>query len=471
MTSLSHWPWWSPKMYPRHPHALPSLFHPHVAISARPHPRFSDDKLFPYFDRSLPWSFRLPKATLVGTCFFPGMHQRYRHKHYKRAPFHTMASRYSRETHRALSDDKRKLYCTSPSLAELSALIEQWFSFGPEDFKSLTADSTTLTRVLSILEEISHVSPQSKLLLMKYNYDRMVTGFTPIPGGNLTTLLWIAWRFCIQFARVMPRMPEDLQSAEHLSEFVRNARNNISCTGGCPAHWFVKECDPRKTGTSPYLWGTRSVGRVARAAIARVKRGVENSRVVRPHIGRSRRYSMRALPRKKSSLCTLSMSREDLLTHNFNAYRLSATDILVGVSTLLRITGHTKYRLHRLLQPNSSSFQHINLENFSRPRTIRQLARHWNDIVEPLQPVARTPDNLLNEHFFTSYRDAGVPLMWYYMRESELEVVWDRYLPYTLYRVWGIGPGAPDSLRKAGRYAPADDEWHTYEVLMQRELR
>lgn len=453
-------------MFPRHPQAFSSFDSPRMRNSFRfPHPRFSNDTLFTYCDRFLPWSLRLPRARLIGTCFFPGMHQRCRHEHRKRAPFHTAISEYSRATHRALSDEKRNLYCTSPSLPELATLIEQWFSFGPEDFKSLTADSTTLTRVLSILEEISHISPQSKSLLVKYNYDRAVTGFTPIPGGNLTTLLWIAFRFCIQFARSLPRIPEEIQSVDHMNQFIRDGWKAISLVGGCPAHWFVKECGPRKTGTSPYLWGTRSVGRVARAAIARVKRGVENSRVASPHIGRSRRYSMRALPRKKFSLCTLSMSREDVLIHNFNTYRQSATDILVGVATLLRIIGHTKYRLHRLLQPDSSSFRQINLDNFPRPKTVQQLARQWNDIVEPLQLVARTPDDLLNEHFFVSYRDAGVPLMWYYIRESELEVVWDTHLTYALYRVWGVGPGAPDSLRRAGQYGPVDDEWHAYEVL------
>ena len=93
------------------------------------------------------------------------------------------------------------------SYKAVTRVIRDWFSLDAR--LRMVGNPTILTRILSVV----HAAASPDLLSGDYVFDHGVWAqaqLVPVPGGNLDTLLWLAWRYVHAFASEGVRLGEQL---------------------------------------------------------------------------------------------------------------------------------------------------------------------------------------------------------------------------------------------------------------------
>ena len=95
------------------------------------------------------------------------------------------------------------------SYKAVTRVIRDWFSLDAR--LRMVGNPTILTRILSVV----HAAASPDFLSGDYVFDHGVRAqpqLVPVPGGNLDTLLWLAWRYVHAFAVEGLRLSERLDA-------------------------------------------------------------------------------------------------------------------------------------------------------------------------------------------------------------------------------------------------------------------
>ena len=120
------------------------------------------------------------------------------------------------------------------SYETVTRVIRDWFS----DFDARyhpVGNPTILTRILSVV----HAAASPDFLSGDYVFDHGVRAqpqLVPVPGGNLDTLLWLAWRYVHAFAVEGLRLSERLDAAPDGLAAATLIYDFITPAGAVPGH-------------------------------------------------------------------------------------------------------------------------------------------------------------------------------------------------------------------------------------------
>ena len=330
---------------------------------------------------------------------------------------------------------------------DLRALVATWFT-APVGNQMVPCDGSMLTRLLTVLAEVA--VPGRHPGAAAHDYTRSVSGFCPAPGGNLTTLLWLGWRYSVQLALRLHALPNLLAGHDSLDAFRAALQDAVQGVGLIPAHDFAKPV-PHDAPAPPY-WPGASAYRAANHAVHTVGRAVRCGRACDIKTGRSRSYFLRTLPQGRSRLS--ERERASVQAANLAVYRTACADILSGVVEALRVVGFAALRLQHLATPEDPSLGPLPVAFVPTKPTVNAHLKVCARLVECLAPLAKAEPSTLDRHFIPSARETGVPFSWFALAEADLARRFREWAWVGTALAWGVLPGDPDSPRYAGRYRP-----------------
>ena len=322
--------------------------------------------------------------------------------------------------------------------AATTQLIRAWFS----DFDGahgFIGNATVLTRILSVIRAIS-VGERFRGDMFFEFLAGARPRVVPVPGGNLDTLIWLAWRYvhafsasAFELADELPAHTDGVTAATALFDFITRA-------GTVPAHDFARAGDHRVRDEELALWpGPPSDLRVpVRGAVRKLGGAVQ--RAMGDVADRRRTgHALYAFVKPDSS---------DARKYNFRAYCEVAAHVLDAVVTLLRIVGHVAALGRRIVCPLE---KRVGLEYGAPvPFRVDQIAKRWSVCAKVLRDVADVEESILDGRFVESARVAGVEPWYWALAESDALDWVDEYAWVGVALEWGILPGETDNIQRAG---------------------
>ena len=189
-----------------------------------------DDKWFAQICQSdLPWSFRPVTQAVIGSVVLP-VGPEVRAVIGLKPP----AGAYPEDRESWLAK-RAAVPIAQPTFDDLCAASNTWFThIAPGT--AMPGDTTTLTRVLSVLAEVA--LPGMHPGWWHNDYLRTMLLMCVVPRGNLDTLLWLAWRLCCAFAQRVEACGESLKWMNDVDEIDEKIKRATAGMGICPAHDF-----------------------------------------------------------------------------------------------------------------------------------------------------------------------------------------------------------------------------------------
>ena len=323
----------------------------------------------------------------------------------------------------------------SLGLGELNEAIGAWFS--GVGGGGAGVDAVVLIRMLAVMEAL--VAHWRFELDAAHDLWRSGLGFVVVPGGNLDTLLWIAWRYAhaasVELVRTA-RAGAGIRRWQSVGERLWASAHGLGRCPGYPLDPTQDEADRRMRigGRTVYVWGTGHV-RVAAEQVVRWLGSARTLLITDTHLTRIR---IRALDRARGPRAK-AMARN----HNFEAYRRVVLHALEASVLALRLVGHVAWQLDewRLAwtarKPRSSDPVH-----------------NLNSLTLALEPIAESDERALDGLFVEACRSGSVPVEWLMAGERMLHGRWLVHAPFAAMAIWGVFPGDPDEPRRYGRYLP-----------------
>ena len=327
---------------------------------------------------------------------------------------------------------------TPTDLATVSALIASWFSDLDGD-PFVAGNAATLTRVLSVLDAVCLPEPLRGDAIFDFGFLTRPR-FVPVPGGNVDTLLWLAWRYVWALAVAVRDLDVALGAHHDPARAAQAAFEFVSLCGTVPGHDFVRAADRAVSDDDLVL---------SRDPLYRWKRSVARDvNLLRRALlsGRRRDSVPRGVHRGRYPL--VDVTDQASRRHNFLGFSFSAAEALSSVVSLLRLMGHPVALARRLVCPLDKC---VGVE-YGSPGlpdlvSLRKLFSTWSTMVEP---IVDFPVDSLDGHFVRSGRDCDLDPSAWALAERDMARWVGMYAWYGVALRWGIFPGDPDSFERAG---------------------
>ena len=317
-------------------------------------------------------------------------------------------------------------------------LVRTWFSHSGGAHRFI-GNATILTRILSVIRAISVADRFQGDYSFEYRA-RAHPRVVPVPGGNLDMLVWLAWRYvhafskaALELADVLPAHTDGLAAATALFDFITRA-------GTVPAHDFARAGNLRLSDEEVALWpGSQSLLRgPVRGAVRQLGGAVQRA------MGDS-------AARRRGGNALFNFAEPDSTAarqYNFLAYCEAAAHVLDAVVTLLRVVGHVAALGRRIVCPLE---RRVGMEyGTPAPFDVDQIAKRWSVCARVLRDVVEVEESILDGRLVDSARVAGVE-PWYWAMTEHHALGWlDEYAWIGVALEWGILPGEPDNIQRAG---------------------
>ena len=327
---------------------------------------------------------------------------------------------------------------TPADLPTISALIASWFSDLDGELM-LAGNATTLTRILAVFDVVSVTDRLGGDAIFDFGLMTRQR-FVPVPGGNVDTLVWLAWRYVWAVAAAVRDFDVALRAHYDPAVAAQAAFDLVSLCGTVPGHDYVRAADRSVPDDDLVLWsGPRYLWK--RSVVSQLK-------LLQGALGRGRRRA--SLPsgvhRGRYSLVDPVDSLARM--QNFLGFGLSAAEVLSCIVGLLRVVGHVVAEARRLLCPLD---KRVGVD-YGAPgipdlAVLRKSCRSWTTT---LKSVLDVPLDSLDGHFVRSGRDCGLDGYMWALTERDTARWLGMYAWYGVALGWGIFPGDPDSLQRAG---------------------
>ena len=302
-------------------------------------------------------------------------------------------------------------------------------------------------RILSVLSHLTH--PRDDCGDVAYDFDRFNSGFQPVPGGNLCTLLWLGYRYVHSFAIALRELDARLAHASTKDEFDELARGVLKNAALVPGHHMARARNPDLSDDDLTLWPDMSLTNAVARAKAHLERAVRQARRTTFTESRTRLYPIRSPKVRHIAPSPHHLTASQIRVRNYRSYIDGATDILESLVSLLRLSAHVAVQLQRFLDPNDAT---LGLEpGMVPPVDLQTRLKCWRGVAAPVDPLAHLNPNLLDTHFQHSWRDTTVPLGVVQQAEYRLahRVNHDGWRATAL--AWGVLPGDVEAPNFAGR--------------------
>ena len=409
-----------------------------------------DEWLAQICQENLPWSLRPVGLAVVGTAVLPvGANQR--RGTGEEAPIGS----YPRDWKKWLAT-RAAVPMQRPTFADLRAAASTWLTHIAPGIDML-GDTTTLTRVLSVLGEVT--LPGAHPGAAYNDYARGLLGMCVVPRGNLDTLLWIGWRLACAFAQRVQTNTETLQRATTVEEVDKGIEQATLGMGICPAYDFGRTAagetedgqdNPEGVALWPGSWATR----IAEQAVRQMTRATRSAHALDARRARMMAYGMRIVPQEEKR-AKRGKDKAETLVYNLFMYRHACAEILEAVITALRVCGHAAARSRQFLHPNDSGLGPPSIAT-QRGRTVEARVNAWARQMTCVKALAATDQHALDHHFPVAFEESGIPFEWLVYCEADLWRRWQRMAWVGTALAWGVLPGDIDSPRFCGPYQPAD---------------
>ena len=341
-----------------------------------------------------------------------------------------------------------------PTFDDLCAAASTWFThITPRNF--MLGDTTTLTRVLSVLAEVT--LPGVHPGWAHHDYKRSTLWMCVVPRGNLDTLLWLGWRLCSAFARRVTARAEGLLRENDVDKIHKLIEEATAGMGICPAYDFgctaAKEFEEgtENKGGVP-LWPGTSAGRMAERAVVLMTRATSSAQARDARKLRSQAYAMRVVYDARPS-SGRPKDKSKALVHNWYVYRRACADILEAVVIALRVCGNAAARSRSFVHPEDALLRQLSF-GFSQARGAQARVAAWTRLMACLKPLAKVDPHMLDFHFPDAFRESALPFEWLEYCEADLWIRWQHMAWIGTALAWGVLPGDPDSSCSCGVYHP-----------------
>ena len=323
------------------------------------------------------------------------------------------------------------------SYKAVTRVIRDWFSLDAR--LRMVGNPTILTRILSVV----HAAASPDFLSGDYVFDHGVRAqpqLVPVPGGNLDTLLWLAWRYVHAFAVEGLRLSERLDAAPDGLAAATLIYDFITPAGAVPGHDLALAGNRRLSDDEISLWpGPLSAVRSPlRNTLRTLRRGTLRAVPETPSGGRVSRGVFEYEP----------PTTVDAQHMNYHTYCEAAGDVFSSLVTVLRMVGHIAAVGRRLVCPLEPR---IGLA-YGVPEAfdVKNLSRRWAVCATLLREIIAYPADLLDGHFIDSASHTGLPeAFWALVERTSCAWVSD-HAWFANAAVWGTVPGDPDGIQFAG---------------------
>ena len=394
----------------------------------------------PYRQPSLPWTMEF-HTMLLGKVLLPVPSK---HPEAKRTPLYTYP-----ESFNPLVKSHGEVLATPLAYREVVKIADHWFAEFP-DLPETAGGMVMATRVLSVFSHLT--DPREDSGDLAYDFWRYVLGFTPVPGGNLCTLMWLGYRYVRAFAVELRTLDARLANASSEGQFDSLADKVLQHAALIPGHDLARARDPQISDRELNLWPHISPENAVERARMHLERAVTQARQGTFSESRTRIYPIRSPCVRRIAPSPSHLSSSQILCRNLRSYVDSATDILGSLVDLLRLSGHVAVRLRRYLAPMDRTLG-VELGRPAPDGVARRL-KDWRRIAKPLGPLADLPPDLLDTHFEDSWRDTTLPVGLIRICEDQLVHRWSSQAWVATALAWGVLPGDVDAVHFAGRCKP-----------------
>ena len=255
------------------------------------------------------------------------------------------------------------------------------------------------------------------------------------PGGNLETLILLAWRVIRDAAVLLaPALEEHADSVpDGNSRYPESLRLALGGLGPVPAYPLFGWSDAGTVhelvyGYPAFIWGSTSVGAMAERAVRRVV-GLK-ARLSAPNAHRNFRF-------QKFDSFDKRLNWDRTVGHNVVAYGTVCARLLSETVVALRILSHVAHLLR--------------VVHVYRSEALLYRPKRW---AGTMRRFAGLDVSVLDDFFHDVVSAALVPLPWLWHAERELESLVVRAAPFALHELWGVPFNQPDSLDRAGASCP-----------------
>ena len=394
----------------------------------------------PYCRPQLPWTMDF-RTMLLGKVLLP-----LPSKHPEVKP--TLVHAYP-ESFNPLVQSHGEILADPLEFRDVVNIADHWFSKYSSE-PQVAGGMVMATRVLSVLSYLT--DPREDRGDLAYDFWRYVLGFTPVPGGNLCTLMWLGYRYVRAFAIELRTLDGRLANASSERQFDSLVDEALSNAALIPGHDLARARDPRMSDRELNLWPHSGLEQAVKRALLRLERAVTQARLGTFSETRTRIYPIRSPDVRRIAPSPSHLSSSQILSRNFRSYVDSATDILGTLVDLLRLSGHVAVQLRRYVAPVDPS---LGVEPGSpAPASVARRLGGWRRFAEPLSPLADLPRDLLDTHFEESWRDTTLPIGLILRCENQLVHRWNQQAWVATALAWGVLPGDVDSVHCAGRCKP-----------------
>ena len=328
----------------------------------------------------------------------------------------------------------------------VTRMLRFWFS-DPDDTHLPVGNATLLARVLSVQYAIaSHRDFTGDDF---FDQDRRVhPRFIVPPGGNMDTLVWLAWRYVHAFATEAVVLAERLAKVSDDAEAARLVLDFVTPAATIPGEDFARGADLTIAHRDLLLWPKASpisaLRNVSRGVVRQLRRALACGSVD-PGPRNRRPYLLHLVDPGPGD-------DPDLLAANLHAYGAACLDVLGCVVQLLRIVGHLGAVARRLVFPRNNR---VGIP-FATDAIIDagRLARAWSPCATIASQILEVDAGVLDTHFMDSAAQTGLgPRVWPVV-EHDGAMWFHQNAWYGLALAWGIVPGDPDNLQRAGWCIP-----------------
>ena len=339
--------------------------------------------------------------------------------------------------------------------ARSTRVVRDWFS----DMSArppLMGNVATLTRIFAVLGAITLPSRSGGDLYLDYSkwcYPRLVLN----PGGNLATLVWLAWRYIHGYAVEYERVLVDVLAHEDLDTACDALFAFVSAAGTVPAHDPTLAADRSLPDQQVLLWPKEFARSdlLVRSRVRRLQRATDLG------LGRTRRgvaaspfsyLDAGSLPVGDSEsdpeFAQLLNDHAFVLRRNYLGYADAAAMVFAAVLDLLLVVGHFTAVMRRYLCPYEPR---IGLDEGPGPvPSVSALRRFLPRFRTPLRYIRQAPASLLDGHFVACASRVPISPEYWLALEGDM-VEWVNHVaPLAVTAAWGVLPGEPDSLQRAG---------------------